>query len=108
VAATIFGYSTAEALGLRVEALVPKHLKDQHRAGIARYAKTGHRTYIDSHRPLELPALRKDGRAINVERLEERKRTGDCRRGDSGPSNSNKNIVTYRGCKIVTSRLRVY
>jgi hypothetical protein len=26
--ATIFGYSTAEALKLRVEALVPEHLKD--------------------------------------------------------------------------------
>jgi PAS domain S-box-containing protein len=67
VATTIFGYSTAEALGLRVEALVPDHLKDQHRVGIARYAKTGHGPYIDSHRPLELPALRKDGRAIYVE-----------------------------------------
>jgi PAS domain S-box-containing protein len=67
VATTIFGYSTAEALGLRVEALVPENLKDQHRAGIARYAKTGHGPYIDSHRPLELPALRKDGRAIYVE-----------------------------------------
>ena len=67
VATTIFGYSTAEALGLRVEALVPENLKDQHRAGIARYAKTGHGPYIDSHTPLELPALRKDGRAIYVE-----------------------------------------
>jgi PAS domain S-box-containing protein len=67
VATTIFGYSTTEALGLHVEALVPEHLKDQHRVGIARYAKTGHGPYIDSHRPLELPALRKDGRAIYVE-----------------------------------------
>ncbi len=67
MATTIFGYSTTEALGLHVEALVPEHLKDQHRVGIARYAKTGHGPYIDSHRPLELPALRKDGRAIYVE-----------------------------------------
>ena len=67
VATAIFGYSTTEALGLHVEALVPEHLKDQHRAGIARYAKTGHGPYIDSHRPLELPALRKDGREIYVE-----------------------------------------
>ena len=67
VATTIFGYSTTEALGLHVEALVPEHLKDQHRVGIARYAKMGHGPYIDSHRPLELPALRKDGRAIYVE-----------------------------------------
>ena len=52
---------------MHVEALVPEHLKDQHRAGIARFAKTGHGPYIDSHRPLELPALRKDGREIYVE-----------------------------------------
>ena len=28
-ATNIFGYSTSEALGLHVEALVPEHLKDQ-------------------------------------------------------------------------------
>ncbi|MDQ3966020.1 MAG: PAS domain S-box protein, partial [Actinomycetota bacterium] len=66
-ATNIFGYSTSEALGLRVEALVPEHLKDQHRAGIARYAETGHGPYIDSPRLLELPALRKGGEEIYIE-----------------------------------------
>ncbi len=66
-AAKMFGYSTSEALELRVEALVPENLKDDHRAGIARYAKTGHGPYIDSDKPLELPALRKDGEEIRVE-----------------------------------------
>ncbi len=42
----MFGYSSSEALELRVEALVPEHLKDQHRAGMARYAETGHGLYI--------------------------------------------------------------
>src|SRR5215216_5506850 len=66
-AANIFGYSTSEALRLRVEALVPEHFKSQHRAGIARYAETGHGPYIDSPRLLELPALRKSGEEIYVE-----------------------------------------
>jgi PAS domain S-box-containing protein len=66
-ATNIFGYSTSEALELRVEDLVPEHLKDRHRAGIARYAETGHGTYIDSPRLLELPALRKGGEEIYIE-----------------------------------------
>jgi PAS domain S-box-containing protein len=66
-AARMFGYSTSEALKLRVEALVPEALKDAHRAGIARYAETGHGPYVDSDKPLELPALRKDDEEIRVE-----------------------------------------
>src|SRR5215212_9558157 len=66
-AANIFGYSTSEALGLRVEALVPEHLKERHRMGITRYAETGRGPYIDSDSLLELPAQRKDGRAIYIE-----------------------------------------
>ena len=66
-ATIIFGYSTSEALGMRVEALVPEYLKDKHRAGIARYAETGHGPYIDSPRLLELPALRNGGEEIYIE-----------------------------------------
>jgi PAS domain S-box-containing protein len=63
----MFGYSSSEALELKVEALVPEPLQAQHRAGIARYAKTGHGSYIDSHEVLELPAVRKDGEHISIE-----------------------------------------
>jgi PAS domain S-box-containing protein len=66
-ATNIFGYSASEALELRVEDLVPEYLKDQHRTGIAHYAETGHGPYIDSHRPLELPAIRKGGKEVCVE-----------------------------------------
>src|SRR5215213_4643674 len=66
-ATNIFGYSASEALELRVEDLVPEYLKDQHRRGIADYAETGHGPYIDSHRPLELPAIRKGGKEVYVE-----------------------------------------
>src|SRR3712207_6249349 len=78
-ATNIFGYSTSEALELRVEDLVPEHLKDRHRAGIARYSETGHGPYIDSPRLLELPALRKGGEEIYVERSEERRVGKECR-----------------------------
>jgi PAS domain S-box-containing protein len=63
----MFGYSPSEALEMRVEALVPGSLKARHRAGIARYAETGHGPLIDSDTPLDLPALRKDGQEIRVE-----------------------------------------
>src|ERR671912_2012112 len=66
-AAKMFGYSTSEALELRVEALVPEPLKAAHRAGITRYARTGHGRYIDSDAPLDLPAVRKNGQEIRVE-----------------------------------------
>lgn len=66
-ASNIFGYSPSEALKLRVEELVPKHLKARHRAGIARYAKTGEGPYVDSYRLLELPALTKSGEQIYIE-----------------------------------------
>jgi PAS domain S-box-containing protein len=66
-ATNIFGYSASEALELKVEDLVPEYLKDQHRTGMAHYAETGQGPYIDSHKPLELPAIRKDGKQIYVE-----------------------------------------
>jgi PAS domain S-box-containing protein len=66
-ATDIFGYSTAEALGLRIEALVPEYLKHRHREGITHYAETGHGSYIDSHKLLELPALIKSGEEISIE-----------------------------------------
>src|SRR5215217_5134874 len=66
-ATNIFGYSVSEVLGLHIEALVPAYPKDQHRAGIARYAETGHGPYIDPPSQLELPALRKGGKEIHVE-----------------------------------------
>src|ERR687890_596902 len=66
-AAKMFGYSAPEALKMRVEELVPEPLKAAHRAGITRYARTGHGRYIDSDAPLDLPAMRKNGQEIDVE-----------------------------------------
>jgi len=66
-AEAIFGYSTAEALGMSVEELVPDYLKARHRAGMAGYRDTGHARYIDSNTALNLPAVRKSGEEICVE-----------------------------------------
>jgi PAS domain S-box-containing protein len=63
----MFGDSSSEALRLRIEALVPDHLKAPHRAGIARYAQTGRGPYVDSEEAMELPAVRKNGQGIDVE-----------------------------------------
>jgi len=66
-AAKMFGYSASEALKLRVEELVPESLKDAHRAGITRHARTGRGRYIDSDAPLDLPVMSKNGQEIRVE-----------------------------------------
>ena len=66
-AAKMFGHSASEALEMRVEELVPESLKDSHRTGITRYARTGQGRYIDSNAPLDLPAVRKNGQEIRVE-----------------------------------------
>jgi PAS domain S-box-containing protein len=66
-ATKMFGYSASEALEVRIEELVPEPLKARHRAGMARYAGTGHGPFIDSDRLLELPALKKDGEEIRIE-----------------------------------------
>lgn len=57
----VFGYPPSEALEMRVENLVPGHLKDRHRAGMARYGATGRGPLVDSRSLLELPATRKSG-----------------------------------------------
>ncbi len=63
----IFGYSSAEALGMSVEVLVPDYLKARHRVGMAGYRDTGHGHYIDSNTVLDLPAVHKTGEEIRVE-----------------------------------------
>ncbi len=66
-AENVFGYSVPEALGMHVEALVPGYLKASHRTGMARYGETGRGRYIDSHKLLDLPAVKKDGGEIRIE-----------------------------------------
>ena len=66
-AGEIFGYSASEVIGLPVDVLVPEHLKDRHRAGMAHYGMTGHGYYVDSRETLRLPAATKSGEQIWIE-----------------------------------------
>ncbi|MBA2449971.1 MAG: PAS domain S-box protein [Chloroflexi bacterium] len=66
-AEALFGYSAAEAVGMLLEVLVPDRLKDQHRAGLARFRAGGHGAVIDAGGATELPALHKTGEEIHIE-----------------------------------------
>ena len=66
-AESMFAYSAQEAVGLSLEVLIPPGLLPGHRAGLERYRASGHGPLIETHRPAELPALRKDGQELTVE-----------------------------------------
>src|SRR5262245_63975191 len=66
-ATTLFGYSSDEARGMSIEALMPERLRAGHRAGLARYRATGHGAAIDSRVPLELAGLRRGGEEFPLE-----------------------------------------
>ncbi|MBU6428743.1 MAG: PAS domain S-box protein, partial [Cyanobacteria bacterium REEB65] len=63
----LFGYTAEEAIGQPMAMLVPEHLKEAHNSGIARYAETGAGDLVQSHRPIELPSLGKDGSEVWIE-----------------------------------------
>jgi len=66
-ASRIFGYEKDEILGKPLEMLMPERMREMHRAGLARFARTDQGPYIDSHKPVELPAMQKDGTEIAIE-----------------------------------------
>ena len=60
-ARAMFGYEEREAVGMNVARLVPPEHLSKHHAGMKRFQRTGHGAIIDSGKPVEVPALRKDG-----------------------------------------------
>ena len=61
-----FGYTRGQAVGAELGALiVPEHLRDAHRRGLARYVETRQGTLLDSR--VELTAMRSDGSEFPVE-----------------------------------------
>jgi PAS domain S-box-containing protein len=66
-ASSIFGYAKEEVLGKPIEILMPERMRELHHAGLARFARTNHGPYIDSHKPVELPAVTKEGAEIAIE-----------------------------------------
>jgi len=60
----VFGWSEAEAVGQRLDLIVPERLRDRHWEGWHRVMATGETKYGDSL--LEVPALRRDGSPLSI------------------------------------------
>jgi PAS domain S-box-containing protein len=60
----LFGWSEAEAVGQRLDLIVPERLRDRHWEGWHRVMTTGETKYGDSL--LEVPALRRDGAPLSI------------------------------------------
>jgi PAS domain S-box-containing protein len=63
--AVLFGYSAAEAVGQRLDLIVPEHLRDQHWRGFDAATATG-RMKLEG-RPTLTRSMHKSGRKIYVE-----------------------------------------
>lgn len=62
----VFGYPRAEAIGRDMgELIIPPHLRDAHRTGLARYVRTQEPRVLDQR--VELEAMRRDGATFPVE-----------------------------------------
>jgi PAS domain S-box-containing protein len=61
----IFGYHSSELIGSPLTMLMPKSLREQHKAGVRRFLATGHRHM--NWQGVELTGLRKNGKELPVE-----------------------------------------
>jgi PAS domain S-box-containing protein len=64
-ATRILGYSEEEAVGQRLELIIPDRFQDAHRVGMARFTETGEAHVIGS--TVELAARRKSGEELPIE-----------------------------------------
>ncbi len=64
-ATNILGYTEAEALGQRLELIIPERFHDAHRNGMARFTKTGEGHVIGT--TVELAARMKSGEEVPIE-----------------------------------------
>ena len=63
----MLGYTAQEARGMNVDNIVPPEFKGKHHEGIRRFQDTGRGNLIDARKPIEVPAIRKDGERIWVD-----------------------------------------
>ncbi len=64
-AETMFGYNSNEAIGMKVNLIMPSPYREEHDRYIARYRRSEVSNVIGKSR--ELPGMRKDGSIVNVE-----------------------------------------
>ena len=62
----MFGFTAGEALGQRLDIIIPESLRRRHWDGYERTMHTGHSRYGDGD-VLAVPAVRKDGARISIE-----------------------------------------
>lgn len=60
----LFGWSQAEALGQRMDMIIPERLRKRHWEGYDESMRTGHTRY--AHDVLRVPAVDKAGRAMSI------------------------------------------
>ena len=60
----LFGWSAEEALGQRMDMIVPERLRQRHWEGYDKSMQTGHTKY--AHDLLRVPAVDKAGRAMSI------------------------------------------
>ena len=63
-AAALLGWSVEELIGQRIVAIVPESMRDAHIAGFTQYLLTRRATILG--KPIEVPALRRDGSQVTV------------------------------------------
>lgn len=63
-ATRVFGWPAAEAVGQRLDLIIPERFRARHWEGYRRTMATGHTTYGD--RLLEVPASHRDGRRLSI------------------------------------------
>jgi PAS domain S-box-containing protein len=66
-AEAMFGYAADEIIGQPIERLMPERYRQRHATGMRHYRASGHGVYIDSGRPMELPAVTRAGEALTIE-----------------------------------------
>jgi PAS domain S-box-containing protein len=64
-AASMFGWSAVEALGLSMDLIIPERQRARHWQGWDQVMKSGHTRY--GHDILAVPATRKDGSPLSIE-----------------------------------------
>jgi PAS domain S-box-containing protein len=65
-AARVFGFTADEALGQKLDIIIPSGLRERHWQGFDATMRTGQSRYGEGHL-LSVPAIRKDGTRISVE-----------------------------------------
>lgn len=66
-ASTVFGYSAAEAHQMRLDLLIPEHLRPDYQARLQQYYATGQPSVVETNTLMEVPALHKSGGQLQVE-----------------------------------------